>query len=77
MKAKNARALGVWHPPTPAQEDWVRVTVALRPHEYERLLALADAYAVPEGDMARAAILQLLRNAAKQAKTVFDRAERR
>ena len=65
MRAKNVRSLGVWHPPAPGQEDWVRVTVALRPHEYERLLQIADLYCVDECDMVRVAVLQLLRHAAR------------
>ena len=77
MKPKTVRTLNAWHPRAPGQDDLVHVSVALRPHEYERLLALADAYGVPEVDMVRVAVLQLLRNATKQAKTAFDRAERR
>ena len=65
MKPKTARTLNAWHPRAPGQDDLVHVTVALRPHMYERLLALADAYGVPEGDMVRVAVLQLLRHAAR------------
>ena len=77
MRAKNVRSLNAWHPPRPGDDGSVAVVVHLRPHEYERLLSLADAYGVPEADMVRVAVLQLLRNATKQAKTAFDRAERR
>ena len=65
MKAKNARALGVWHPRAPGQDDLVHVTVALRPHEYRLLLQIADRYSVDECDMIRTAVLQLLRHAAR------------
>ena len=76
MRAKNARALGVWHPPAPGQEDWVHVTVALRPHEYRLLLEIADRYSVDECDVIRIAVLQLLRHAARNP-AGFHTSERR
>jgi len=65
MRPKNARSLNAWHPPRPGDDGSVAVVVHLRPHEYERLLSLADAYGVLEADMVRVAVLQLLRHAAR------------
>ena len=76
MKAKNARALGVWHPPAPSVEDPIYVSVGLRPWEYQQLLAIADAHGLTEADVLRAALWLLFREvAAKQ--TGFHAAERR
>lgn len=72
MKAKNARAVGAYHPPRPGVEiDLVEeVVVRLRPGEAAALEALAAEYQVTVAEVARLAIRLLLEAAARNRRAV-------